>query len=85
MKDRPMEYKGYYADVTCDMQSGKLRGILRGIEDYVDFSADSLKELEHEFHMAVDDYLEFCHEVGKVPCKEWNGIFRVRMNSSVQG
>lgn len=85
MKNKPMEYKGYYANVTCDMKSKKLRGILRGIDDFVDFSAETAEELEQQFHMAVDDYLEFCQEVGKTPCTEWNETFRIRMNSSFQG
>ena len=85
MKNKPMEYKGYYANVTCDMKSKKLLGILRGIDDFVDFSAETAEELEQQFHMAVDDYLEFCQEVGKTPCKEWNETFRIRMNSSFQG
>ena len=32
MKNIPMEYKGYYASVTCDMKSKKLRGVLRAMK-----------------------------------------------------
>ena len=34
---------------------------------------------EQEFHQAVDDYLEFCKEVGKEPCKVYKGVFNVRI------
>ena len=37
-------------------------------------------EVEREFHEAVDDYLEFCKEVGKEPDKEYKGTFNVRIS-----
>ena len=60
-----IEYKGYYAFVTFDSESNKLRGKIEGINDYVDFQSDSLDEVVHDFQVAVDDYLIFCEEVGK--------------------
>ena len=43
------------------------------------FSAD-LSLVEKEFHAAVDDYLEFCKEIGKEPDKEYKGTFNVRIS-----
>lgn len=36
--------------------------------------------MEEEFHAAVDDYLEFCKEVGKEPDKEYKGTFNIRIS-----
>lgn len=83
MKDNILEYKGYHAGITYDAHAGRLRGVISGIDDHVDFSSDKLEEIEQEFHSAVDDYLEFCKEIGKAPCKEYKGVFNVRIKPSL--
>lgn len=79
MKDNILEYKGYHTSITYDARAGRLRGVINGIDDYVDFSSDKVEDIENEFHKAVDDYLEFCKEVGKQPGKEYRGVFNVRI------
>lgn len=64
-----MEYKGYCANVSFDVDAKKLRVKIEGINDYIDFESDSLETVEKDFQMAVDDYLLFCEEVGKAPEK----------------
>ena len=54
-----------------------------GIDDYVDFSSDKVEEIEQEFHKAVEEYLQFCREIGKAPCKEYKGVFNVRVKPSL--
>ncbi|MBR2209384.1 MAG: hypothetical protein IJ859_11305 [Synergistaceae bacterium] len=70
--DNLLEYKGYYAKVEIDFEAQEFYGELYGITDYVDFISD-MKEgmpgIIREFHSAVDDYIEFCAEVGKTPAK----------------
>ncbi len=78
-----MEYKGYYTKVEFDAESKTLRGKIEGINDYVDFETEDSSNIEKEFHMAVDDYLEFCREVGKEPEKEYKGTFNVRIPSEL--
>ena len=75
-----MEYKGYHTKIEFDTESMSLRGKVEGINDYVDFEADDISDIEEEFHKAVDDYLEFCAEVGKEPEKEYKGTFNVRIS-----
>lgn len=75
-----MEYKGYHTSVEFDAEAYTLRGKIEGINDLVNFEADSLKNVEQEFHSAVDDYLEFCAEIGKDPDKEYKGSFNVRID-----
>ena len=75
-----MEYKGYHTKIEFDVESMTLRGKIEGINDYVDFEAKDISNIEDEFHSAVDDYLEFCEEVGKNPEKEYKGTFNVRIS-----
>ena len=70
--DNRLEYKGYYAKVEIDFEAQEFYGELDGITDYVDFISDmkdGMPGIVREFHSAVDDYLEFCKEVGKTPVK----------------
>lgn len=46
----------------------------------VTFETKNLSEVTKEFENAVDDYLEFCKEVGKAPDKEYKGTFNVRIS-----
>ena len=79
MKNNVLEYKGYHTKVEFDSEELVLRGKIEGINDLVDFECEDSKEVEREFHEAVDDYLEFCKEVGKEPDKEYKGTFNVRI------
>lgn len=74
-----LEYKGYHTIIEFDTESLVLRGKIEGINDFIDFESDNPKMIEQEFHAAVDDYLEFCQEVGKEPDKEYKGTFNVRI------
>lgn len=66
-----LEYKGYVAKVTFDVQAHLLRGKVQGIVDSVDFESDSLD--------GVDRYLAFCAAVGRRPARAFKGNFNVRL------
>lgn len=83
MKNNILEYKGYHTKVEFDSEEFVLRGKIEGIGDFVDFECDDIKDVEKEFHAAVDDYLAFCKEVGKEPDKEYKGMFNVRISSEL--
>lgn len=78
-----LEYKGYHTRIEFDSEELVLRGKIEGINDFVDFESDDIKGIEKEFHSAVDDYLDFCKEVGKEPEKEYKGTFNVRIGSDL--
>lgn len=80
MKNNVLEYKGYHTKVEFDSEDLILRGKIEGIGDFVDFECEDVKDVEKEFHEAVDDYLEFCKEMGKEPDKEYRGMFNVRIS-----
>ena len=75
-----LEYKGYYTRVEFDSEAFVVRGKIEGIKDLVNFECADLLCVEEEFHNAVDEYLEFCKEIGKEPDKEYRGTFNIRIN-----
>ena len=62
-----LEYKGYWTDITVDFHSHLLHGRIEGIRDLVNFESETVEGIIKEFHNAVDDYLDFCAEIGKSP------------------
>lgn len=74
-----LEYKGYVAKVTFDVQAHLLRGKVQGIVDSVDFESDSLDGVEAAFQDAVDRYLAFCAAVGRRLARAFKGNFNVRL------
>ncbi|MCR5661600.1 MAG: type II toxin-antitoxin system HicB family antitoxin [bacterium] len=74
-----LHYKGYSAKPEYSAADKVFYGKILGIDDLVDFYSDNAKNIESEFHKAVDDYLEFCKEIGKEPQKEYTGTFNVRI------
>lgn len=58
-----LKYKGYYTLIHFDAEGKVLYGKIEGIDDLVTFESDSAKEIEKEFHDAVDDWLEFRKEI----------------------
>lgn len=75
-----LEYKGYHTKIEFDCEDLVLRGKIEGIKDLVNFESTDISTVEEEFHAAVDDYLEFCKEVGKEPDKEYRGTFNIRIS-----
>lgn len=74
-----LHYKGYSARPVYSADDRIFYGRILGIRDFVDFQSENAADLEPEFHRAVDDYLQFCKEIGKEPQKEYNGQFNVRI------
>lgn len=74
-----LEYKGYHTKVEFDSHDFTLRGKIEGINDLVNFECESINDVKNVFEEAVDDYLEFCKEVGKEPEKEYKGTFNIRI------
>ena len=75
-----LEYKGYFTKVEYSAEDNILFGKIEGIRDLVTFECEDVKDLEKEFHEAVDDYLAFCTDIGKEPNKTYSGTFNVRIS-----
>lgn len=75
-----LEYKGYYAKIEFNADDKILYGKIEGVDDLITFESDNASKIEEEFHNAVDDYIEFCEEVGKSPQKAYKGTFNIRIS-----
>lgn len=78
-----MEYKGYHAKSYYDAEDRIFVGEVIGIDDSLNFHGYSVDELEKMFHQSIDNYLDFCKEMGVEPDKEYSGVFNVRVSPEV--
>lgn len=62
-----MEYKGYTAEITFDVDDEILHGRVKNIRDVISFEGTSVEEVRAEFQASVDDYLAFCIEKQREP------------------
>ncbi len=76
-----IEHKGYFGTIEPSVEDGVLYGKIMGINDLVTYEADNIKDLEKEFRLSVEEYLDFCKELGKEPDKFYHGVFNVRTSS----
>lgn len=74
-----LNYKGYFSKPEMSFEDGILYGKIEGINDLVTFEGETISQLREAFKEAVDDYLEYCEEVGKEPDKVYKGTFNVRI------
>lgn len=73
-----MKYKGYFGRVEYDEEAEIFFGWVINIDDVITFESESAKEIKQAFQDSVDDYLEFCTELGKEPNKPYSGKFIFR-------
>ncbi|MBQ3425866.1 MAG: type II toxin-antitoxin system HicB family antitoxin [Clostridia bacterium] len=75
-----LTYKDYIGTVNFSEEDALFYGKVLGITDSISFEGDSVESLTEDFHDAVDEYIEFCEEVGKEPQKQYKGSFNVRIS-----
>ena len=78
-----LEYKGYHAEIFYDDEDKYYSGRLYGLNDLVTFGGETEEEVEKDFYLAVDDYLEFCRAKNQEPDKEFGECLDVRVNSDL--
>jgi predicted HicB family RNase H-like nuclease len=62
-----MNYKGYTGTYVYDEEERMYHGRVVGIRGVVSFVAPTAEEMEREFQISVDTYLEYCAERGLTP------------------
>ncbi len=72
-------YKGYTAELEIDVDAGVLDGVVIGLRDVIHFQGSTVREAEQAFHDSVDEYLEWCRELGEAPEKPYSGKVVIRM------
>ena len=77
--NKTMEYKGYRARIYYDGDDDIFVGEVLGIRDSLNFHGYSLDECKAMFRQSIENYLDYCKEVGKEPDKEYRGMFNVRI------
>jgi predicted HicB family RNase H-like nuclease len=58
-------YKGYTGEVAIDGEADILAGHVLDIRDVVTFEGETVAEVKQAFRDSVDDYLDFCQELGR--------------------
>ncbi len=78
--ENTLTYKGYFTKIKYSAEDNVIYGKIECIDDLITFESESTSEIENEFKKAVDDYLDYCEEVGKDPSKTYKGTFNVRID-----
>src|SRR5438105_2431268 len=74
-----MKYKGYVGKVEYDADAKIFHGEIIGLNDVITFQGNTVKDLEKAFKDSIDDYLQFCKEMGRKPEKSMSGNLHLRM------
>ena len=75
-----LQHRGYDGSVLYSADDDMLHGRVLGIRDMISYGGTDVRELKKNFCDAVDEYLAFCKETGKVPDKPFKGSFNVRIS-----
>ena len=67
-----MEYNGYHAKIEFDQEDQIFVGHVLGINDSINFHGQSVQELTTEFHNSVNNYVDYCLQIGKEPEREFS-------------
>lgn len=83
MNSNILKYKGQIGSIEHDLSRGLLYGKLLHISDLVTYEAESLKRLEKEFQISVDEYIEDCRQLGIEPNRPFKGSFNIRIGQDL--
>ena len=78
-----MRYQGFSARIEYDDDDRIFTGRIAGIRDGVGFHAETVEGLREAFHEAVEDYVETCAKIGKVPQRSFSGQMMFRVSPEV--
>ena len=76
-----MEYKGYVAAISYDVDADMLFGhvVNSGSYSICTFMAHDVEGLKREFKISVDEYLAWCEEDGIEPVKPYSGEMNLKL------
>lgn len=60
-----LKYKGYEGYVYFSTEDNLYYGWILDIKDLVDYNSETEDDIENQFRLAVDDYIEFKKEIGR--------------------
>ncbi|WP_075995478.1 type II toxin-antitoxin system HicB family antitoxin [Salaquimonas pukyongi] len=76
-------YKGYVPEIWYEHDDKAFHAIAQGIRSVIHAEASTLEEIQKEFELSVDTYLEYCREEGIEPQKPKSGNIAVRIAPEV--
>jgi predicted HicB family RNase H-like nuclease len=82
-KSNLLKYNGYFGTVEYSFEDECLWGKIQFINDVVTYESNNADDIQQQFEVAVDDYLETCAEFGKEPDKTMTGSFNVRIGEEL--
>lgn len=66
---KTFHYKNFSGSIEFDLESKVFYGKLLYMRDLVTYEAPTIKELEHEFQISIDEYLETCRALNREPAR----------------
>lgn len=75
-----MQYKGYSGRVEYDDDAEIFHGEVIGLRDVITFQGTTVEEIKRAFKESVDDYIDFCAQLGHAPEKPFTGKFMLRLS-----
>ncbi|RII26960.1 MAG: toxin-antitoxin system HicB family antitoxin [Geobacter sp.] len=75
-----MQYKGYSGRVEYDDDAEIFHGEVIGLRDVITFQGTTVEEIKQAFKESVDDYIDFCAQLGHAPEKPFTGKFMLRFS-----
>lgn len=75
-----MKYGDYVGTIEFDTDNKRLFGRVIGLSDKISYEGETLTDLEKDFRESIDDYVDFCKEMGKTPEKSFSGKILFRTN-----
>ncbi len=78
-----LRYKDYLGSVQFSAEDEVFYGKVLGVNDFVSFEGESVKELKNAFEEAVEDYLATCRKLKRDPDKTFKGSFNIRISAQL--
>lgn len=73
-----IEYKGYFAELSLDIDDDIIVGRVINTADIISFHGDTIEEAKLAFHDVLDTYVESCEQEGIEPARPYSGKFNLR-------
>ena len=62
-----LKYKNYYTIIHYSKDDKLFYGEIEELKDFIAIGGKTLELIEESFKDSVDEYLDFCKDVGKIP------------------
>jgi predicted HicB family RNase H-like nuclease len=78
-----LNYKGYIGQVEFDDEVDIFHGDVINTRAVITFQGRTVQEIKAAFRDSIEDYLEFCAELGEEPEKPYSGDLRLKLPPQV--